>query len=53
MTPRGLSYVLNRLTNCPDLASLKLVWSNLGDEPKRHPEVVAHKDKLKEGFLSG
>lgn len=50
MTDHGITYVKQRLTNCPDLATLRDVWGNIGVEYQRHPEVVAHKDLLKRGF---
>ena len=50
MTPKGRSYVVNRLLSCPDLATLRKVWGQLGVEPKNDAEIIALKDRLKEGF---
>ena len=50
MTDHGLAYVIYRLGVCPNLEALRRVWGNLGVEYQRHPEVIAMKDRLKEGF---
>ena len=50
MTQKGRSYVVNRLLSCPDLATLRRVWGQLGVEPKNDAEIIALKDRLKEGF---
>ena len=48
MTPHGLTFVLNRLTNATTMDALRVVWDSLGHEYKRDPRVIAFKDKRKE-----
>jgi len=50
MTDHGKAYVISRLSQCPDLASLQRVWGNIGVEYQRNVDVVAHKDALKAGM---
>ena len=47
LTPAGRAFVLDRLTNAPDIAALRRVWDSLSDGTKRDKAIVAHKDALK------
>jgi len=48
VTDYGKQCVLDRLTQCCDLVSLRIRWGNLGVAYQRDPDIIAHKDKLKE-----
>ena len=50
MTDHGRAYVVARLIQCPDLATLASVWAGLGVEPQNDPAIQALKEQLKEGF---
>ena len=47
MTDAGRTFVLNRLSDAPDLPALRRVWESLGVEYQRDAAVMAHKDTLK------
>jgi hypothetical protein len=47
LTPAGRAFVMDRLTNAPDIAALRRVWDSLGDQTRRDKEIEAHKDALK------
>ena len=47
MTDHGKKVVMDRLSQCADLISLRIRWGNLGVSYQRDIDVIAHKDKLK------
>ena len=47
LTSAGRAFVIDRLTNAPDIAALRRVWDSLGDQTRRDKEIEAHKDALK------
>lgn len=47
MTDHGKAYVMNRLSSCPNLDTLRRVWDGLGVEYQRDASIIAHKEALK------
>lgn len=47
MTDAGRAYVMQRLSDAPDLQGLRNVWESLGAEYKRDPQIFQHKETLK------
>ncbi|MEQ3625942.1 MAG: hypothetical protein ABNH26_08545 [Celeribacter sp.] len=47
LTPAGRTFVMDRLTEAPDIEALRRAWDNLSDGAKRDKEIEAHKDALK------
>jgi len=50
MTDEGRKFILGRLSDAPDIRSLRKVWDSLGHEYARDPKIAAHKDQLKAQF---
>lgn len=52
MTPFSIAYCIKRLNEVAhDAALLKARWANFGVFPQNHPEIRAHKDRLKARLL--
>lgn len=49
-TEHGKAFVIMRLSECPTLATLKIVWESLAYHYQRDPDVKAHKDRMKEAM---